>query len=406
MANALRTALSVSTGRYWWVLVVRDCANGGVAHIVRVLRGRGAGHSYVDLSCSGSFEVCRRFQTANGGSADGVLLVDDATPVKMVQVGDEELKRENFECVTSIDGDYAVVALRRSFEDLADEVVKAGFGILVHLPALVFETEMLRSKDLSGEKLFWNVGDGVAKSWYFEQGEFLWASKVVGECVSGDGTDVAEYVKKRFFQGAVQVEDFNPDVAEIARSVAEDAWLFRTDHLPAFSTLPDSVAVARIREAALFRRTFKACVGILLASLLVTLAFWGGVSWYVAKTETQVAAIEKNIETRKELERVWKKLEAEKAGTEEFLSHRSRMSTFLNIIAADLPADSWITHWSVNRNVHSLQGYSASSEEVSKFLSTLEHEKRLVNVRLRTTEKTTFKRKPVVKFDLTAEVIP
>ena len=113
MANALRTALSVSTGRYWWVLVVRDCANGGVAHIVRVLRGRGAGHSYVDLSCSGSFEVCRRFQTANGGSADGVLLVDDATPVKMVQVGDEEFKRENFECVTSIDGDYAVFGQAR-----------------------------------------------------------------------------------------------------------------------------------------------------------------------------------------------------------------------------------------------------------------------------------------------------
>ena len=68
--------------------------------------------------------------------------------------------------------------------------------------------------------------------------------------------------------------------------------------------------------------------------------------------------------------------------------------------------DSWITHWSVNRNFHSLQGYSASSEEVSRFLATLEHEKRLVNVRLRATEKTTFKRKPVVKFDLTAEVLP
>lgn len=54
----------------------------------------------------------------------------------------------------------------------------------------------------------------------------------------------------------------------------------------------------------------------------------------------------------------------------------------------------------------SLQGYSASSEEVSKFLSILEAEKKLVNVRLRSTEKTTFKRKPVVKFDLSAEVIP
>lgn len=173
-----------------------------------------------------------------------------------------------------------------------------------------------------------------------------------------------------------------------------------------FSTLPDSAAMARIREAAMFRRVFKACVGVLLATLFVTFAFWGGVSWYAAKSETQIAAFEKNIESRKELERVWKKLEADKAGTEKFLSHRSRVSSSLSIIAADLPADSWITHWSVHRNSLSLQGYSASSEEVSKFLSILESERKLVNVRLRTTEKTTFKRKPVVKFDLSAEVVP
>nr|WP_263859338.1 PilN domain-containing protein [Fibrobacter succinogenes] len=156
----------------------------------------------------------------------------------------------------------------------------------------------------------------------------------------------------------------------------------------------------------MFRRAFKACVGILLATLLVTFAFWGGVSWYAAESETQIAAFEKNIESRKELERVWKKLEADKAGTEKFLSHRSRVATSLSIIAADLPANSWISHWAVRGSHLSLQGYSASSEEVSKFLLTLESEKKLVNVRLRTTEKTTFKRKPVVKFDLGLEVVP
>lgn len=406
MANAFRTALSVSTGRYWWVLVARDGSNGGVAQVLRVLRGRGAGHSYVDLSYSGTFEECRRFQVANGGSADGILLVDDATPVKMVQIGDEEFKRENFEYVNSIDGDFAVVALRRSFEELVEEVVKVKFKILAHLPVLFFEIEMLRQQDLSGAKLFKNTENGVTKAWYFDQGEFYWFSKAFESSEGEDCVKIVDFVKERFFQKSVIVEEFFPSAEDMAKVVAEDAWLFRTDHLPVFSTMPDNGAVARIREAALFRRTFKACVGVLVTTLLVTLAFWGGVSWYVSKTQTQVAAIEKRIETRKELDRAWKKLEADKAGTEKFLSHRSRSSSFLSLITADLPTDTWITHWSVNGNVHSMQGYSATSEEVSEFLSTLEHEKRLINVRLRSTEKTTFKRKPVVKFDLSAEVIP
>lgn len=403
MANAFRTALSVSTGRYWWVLIVRNCVGGGTAKILRVLRGCGNGHSYVDLSLDGTLEECRRFQVQNGGSADGVLLVDDATPAKMVQIGDEEFKKENFEYVNSIDGDFAVVALRRSFEDLAEEVGKVEFKILAHLPQVFFEIEMLRQKDFSGNKIFTNSSDGVSRCWFFVDGEPYAAYKVAEDC---RGADLVKFIKERYFLDSVEVEEIPLENEALARAVAEDSWLFRTDHLPVFSTLPDSAAVARIREAAMFRRTFKACVGILLATLLVTFAFWGGVSWYAAESETQIAAFEKNIESRKELERVWKKLEADKAGTEKFLSHRSRVATSLSIIAADLPANSWISHWAVRGSHLSLQGYSASSEEVSKFLLTLESEKKLVNVRLRTTEKTTFKRKPVVKFDLGLEVVP
>lgn len=411
MADALRTALSVFTGRYWWVLIVRNCRDGRTAHILRVLRGRGNGHSYVDLSFSGALEDCRRFQERNGGSADGILLVDDVTPVKVVQIEDEKFKKENFEYVNSIDGDFVVVALRRAVEDVAEDVKKARFKILAHFSQIFFEIDMFRQNDLSGSWLITNDVDGISRNWFFIDGKPFAVYKFAEPLVNKDTgrsrlVDLIEFIRERFFLDSVNVEETFLEIDGLAKAVVEDVWLFRVNHLPVFSTLPDSAAVERIRKAVLFRRIFKACVGVFLATLFVTCVFWGGVSWYVAESETQIASFEKNVESRRELEKVWKKIEADKAKTEKFLSHRSRISSSLSVIVTDLPANSWITHWGIHGNSLSLQGYSASSEEVSRFLSTLESEKKLVNVRLRTTEKALFKRKPVVKFDLSAEIVP
>lgn len=403
MIRDVGKVLSVSAGRFWWVLVVHSRAGGGNASILRVVRGRSAGRSVVDYTFVGSFGRCREFLEQNGGGADGVLLVDDSTPVKVAQDGEDEFKREGFESVRSIDGNFGVVALRREIEDLADDVCKAGFKILAHVSALFLEVEMLRQKDLSEPKIFTSVSEGVSKAWLFTDGEILASYKVLCDNVE---RRLVDFVGERFFLKSLAVEEVFIADSDMARTVAEDAWLFRTSYLPAFSTLPDAQAVARIREAALFRRVFKACVGILFTTILVTLAFWGGVSWYAEKTEVQVAAFEKNLEIRKELERVWKKLEEDKAGIEKFLGHRSRMSSSFSIFAKAIPAGSWISHWTVSGNVHSLQGYSVSPEEVSKLLYALESERKLVNVRLRTTEKTTWKGRPVVRFNLTAEVIP
>ena len=402
MIGNIGKALSVSAGRFWWVLVVHSRAGGGNARVLRVVRGRTAGRCVADFTFAGALSACREFQVQNGGGADGVLLVDDSTPVKVAQEGEAEFQREGFETVRSIDGNFSLVALRREIDDLADDVCKAGFRILAHVHALFLEVEMLRSHDVSVPKVFTSVSGDISRAWLFTDGEILASYKV--SCVNAC-QKIAEFIGERLFLKSFDVEDVSIDDTDMAKAVAEDAWLFRTSYLPAFSTLPDASAVARIREAALFRRVFKACVGILLATILVTLAFWGGVSWYADKTEVQVAAFEKNLETRKELERVWKKLEEDKAGIEKFLQHRSRISSTFSIFAKAIPAGAWISHWSVSRNVHSFQGYAVSPEELSKFLYALESERRLVNVRLRTTEKTTWKGRPVVRFNLTAEVI-
>ena len=378
MIGNIGKALSVSAGRFWWVLVVHSRAGGGNARVLRVVRGRTAGRCVADFTFAGALSACREFQVQNGGGADGVLLVDDSTPVKVAQEGEAEFQREGFETVRSIDGNFSLVALRREIDDLADDVCKAGFRILAHVHALFLEVEMLRSHDVSVPKVFTSVSGDISRAWLFTDGEILASYKV--SCVNAC-QKIAEFIGERFFLKSFDVEEVSIDDTDMAK------------------------AVARIREAALFRRVFKACVGILLATILVTLAFWGGVSWYAEKTEVQVAAFEKNLETRKELERVWKKLEEDKAGIEKFLQHRSRISSTFSIFAKAIPAGAWISHWSVSRNVHSFQGYAVSPEELSKFLYALESERRLVNVRLRTTEKTTWKGRPVVRFNLTAEVI-
>ena len=407
-------SLDIAFGRYWWILNVHENASGEVcACVTRVLRGRRT--CVVDITFEGSLAECRNFQVQNGAAADGVLLLDNVSPVKMVTAGEGldasesvsdfvGFKREDFDVVNSLDGKFAVLARHRAIENLVDEVAKVGFRILTHVPAMLVETTVLCSREmLDSTNIFTSFVDGVSKIWLFSAGEvlaFYQISDAQDKCA-----ELVKFIKNRYVLGEVTVEEASLDEASLAKTVAEDAWLFHTDHLPSFRSLPNRRAMARIREAALFRRVFKACLGVGLISLLVTLSFWGGVAWYSSKSQTQIASFEKQIETRKELERVWKKLEADKAQTEVFLSHRSRVASALAVVASDIPGDLWVTHWSVSRGVHSMQGYAATSEDVSKFLSTLESEKSLVNVRLRTTEKTTWKKHNVVKFDLSMEEV-
>lgn len=407
-------SLDIAFGQYWWILNVRENISGeACACVTRVLRGRRV--CVADIAFEGSLAECRNFQAQNGGAADGVLLLDNVSPVKMVTAGagidaSESVsdfvgfKRENFDVVNSLDGKFAVLALHRAIENLVDEVVKVGFKILTHVPAMLVETTVLCSREmLDSTNIFTRFVDGVSKVWLFSAGDLLAFYQIAD--AQDKCAELVKFIKNRYMLGEATVEEASLDEASLAKTVAEDAWLFHTDHLPAFRSLPNRSAMARIREAALFRRVFKACVGVGLISLLVTLSFWGGVAWYSSKSQTQIASFEKQIETRKELERVWKKLEADKAQTEVFLSHRSRVASALAVVAGDIPGDLWVTHWSVSRGVHSMQGYASTSEDVSKFLSTLESEKSFVNVRLRTTEKTTWKRHDVVKFDLSMEEV-
>ena len=105
-------SLSVFMGRFWWCLEVHENS----ASISRIVKRRGK--PAVDCTFSGTLEACRNYQNVNGGSAEGVILIDDVTPVKVVFEKESftlpGFETENFEFVDSVSGDFTVVAAKKS----------------------------------------------------------------------------------------------------------------------------------------------------------------------------------------------------------------------------------------------------------------------------------------------------
>lgn len=404
MAASLGKMLDDVTGRFWWVLVVNDFANAGSAHILRVMRGRGAGRSFVDYSFSGTLAECREFQVKNGGGADGILLVDCCTPVKIVseEVGTVAdfpgYKAENLDNVESISGDFSAVALKSSVENFVADMDKYGFKILLHVPSVLVVAELL---DVSSEQpcLFTNCSDGFVRLLLTSGGKIVAGYKVAGE----NAERLSGYVREHFFLKDTVEEQFSMEPETLAKAVAEDAWLFRTDGMPAFHTAVDKGAVRRIREAAFSRRILKFCLAFVSLSFIALFAFRIGTSVYVDRSQSKIQGFKARVQKQKELSQVLEKLENDRAASETFLKHRSHMATSLKNFVVNVTDNVWITSWNASRGNHSVQGYAITPEDLSDFLSTLEKERNLVNVRLKTTEKTTWNKLQVIKFSLGAE---
>lgn len=408
MATSLGKMIDDVTGRFWWVLIVSDVANAGSAHILRVMRGRGVGRSFVDFSFSGTIGECREFQVKNGGGADGILLVDCCTPVKIVseEVGTiadfPGYKTENLDNVESISGDFSAVALKSSVENFAADVEKFGFKILRHVPSVLVAAELIdgmKSPDGELPCVYTNCDNGFVRILLSSSGKIVAGYKVAGE----DCSSLVSYVREHFFLKDVAEESFAIDPETIAKTVAEDAWVFRTDGVPSYHTPADKDAVRRIRDAALSRRILKTCLVLLTISFLVLLVFRVGTGVYIDRSEGKIQGFKARIQKQKELAAVLEKLENERAASESFLMQRSHVASSLKNFAVNVTDNVWITNWNVSRGNHSVQGYAITPEDLSDFLTSLEKERNLVNVRLKTTEKTTWNKLNVVKFSLGAE---
>ena len=115
-------------GRFWWCLEYRESG----ATISLVLKKKGK--ATIAKQFQGSLEECKSFQNLNGGIAEGVLLVDDITPVKTVYDRDSfdlpGYRKEDFDFVESPSEDFIIASAKRSVEKAAEAVRAAGFRIL------------------------------------------------------------------------------------------------------------------------------------------------------------------------------------------------------------------------------------------------------------------------------------
>ncbi|MBO7061278.1 MAG: PilN domain-containing protein [Fibrobacter sp.] len=385
-------------GRFWWCLEYRESS----ATISLVLKKKGK--ATIAKQFQGSLEECKSFQNLNGGIAEGVLLVDDITPVKTVYDRDSfdlpGYRKEDFDFVESPSEDFIIASARRSVEKAADTVKTAGFNILLHTPALYCKLAQSKPVPDSDGTIFIQEQQNVLDLWAFAGSELKAYYRMAKE--NSVRESLVNFIKGEYGIANPEIVDF--EEKETARIIADDVWTFRTTAMPSFSTVPDAGAFRRLREASLFRKVLKAACVVTAFSVIGTFAFEIVNYFGESSTEKERIAYEKQLDSEKEFSKVVQDLEKQVEKTRGFLTHRSKIATQILALSKALPADSWITSWRIDGLRHSVQGLALNSDNISKFLQTLENSGKFKNVRLRTTEKTTYKKKPAVKFDILAEV--
>src|SRR5574344_187200 len=425
----MNSIVDIVSGRYWW------CLERGLssARISRVVRRKG--HAVVLDSFEGALSGCRTFQVEKGGASDGVILIDDTVPVRFY-IGEEGeavrgaegefavvpgFRASDFRFVSSQDGAFSVAVSSRAADASVEEVASAGFAVLAEVPAVMFTTDLLPvpPEDTS---VFVCATSHHLDFWLFSNSSLQTYHRVA----AGDPSRVSEFfefLRKRFalpvkldvffYAGSgtpqavldllTSLEAKPFELRDVALAAAEDAWIFRTSSLPSVLEAPSITALSRLREAALFRRVIKwACVFIALSFAVIGLL---NVSYafYAWHFRDDLRTVERSALASKELDSLRLKLEADRHEAEVLLKHRSRVALGMTGLVEKLPQGVWLTDWNVDGRIHSVRGYALSDSDVSSMLSLLEKSGKFSGVRLRTTERTSWRFRPVVRFDFVAE---
>mgnify|MGYP003822073403 FL=1 len=200
-----------------------------------------------------------------------------------------------------------------------------------------------------------------------------------------DATTVSAKINKKVNSISLQ--------EDILKRLAEDAWMQKME----------KSSMGRLREIDWFRKILKGFGLFSLASLALVVILWLLMNVYSFYTQKDKLELEKKIEARKEMALITQKLEKDRIQLESLLMQRTRHSSSLTELVSTLPDNMWLSQIEIQGNRISIQGYASQEEEVSLYLSRLEKSSIFTRVRLKTTEKTSWKKKAVVRFDLVAE---
>lgn len=421
--------LELLLGRFWWCLEY----NRGHARLARFVHSRRGLHR-TDF-CEGTLEECKGYLEFHKGSMDGVLVVDDTLPVRLLSTneyallpadGDDAVflpgfAKTDFKVLVAEEEGFIGLCLDRSCEVLVAELERKGFAPLQVIPsAFLYPSMFSVQPDLEGE-IFIRATDTYYDIWIYGEGVFQAYHRIVKDRITSFFNQfcpehypaVASFPVHLLNGDTSSVDSLQKEIGlsvtivaqkhDILESLAEDAWLFGWEKLPSLGTGKDTIPSKRLHESAAFRKVLKIAGTFLAFSLALVGVLGLFVAGYGFYTRSDRIDLEKKASIGRELSSMSEKLEKDRVEAESLLRHRTRHASPLSLLVQALPEGMWLTRWDIQGGRYFIQGFATEAQDVSIFLSRLEESPAFTQVRLRTTEKTNWKRKPVVRFDLVAE---
>ncbi len=421
----------IALGRFFWCLEYRHSQ----ARLVRFLWGR---KKIVPAETfAGTLDECAAFLLKHGSVLDGVLVLDDSFPVRLISSeeysllaagGDDAVflpgvPYSELKIVENLAGDAVALLAKSAVEARIAELEQKGFLPLQLMPASFFHAGLFPLEKNAEGEIFIRASEAFSEIWVYQNAEFATAHRI-----SGGLETLSHYFSGFYFQRypasreypvrLVGQEAFNAEAVskalacpveavtpekEVLEALAEDARLLGLAKLPSWGATENPEPYRRLREARVFRRFLKVSLFFTLGSLLVAALSWLSVTGYDFYRSADRLELKKKIEAGRELADFSKKMEKDRHDLEALLKKRTRHASSLTEVIRVLDSGMWLSQADIQGNRISLVGYALQENQISAYLSALEKSDALTRVRLRTTEKTTWRKRTVFRFHLVAE---
>lgn len=409
--------LSKISGHYWWCLehTPNECRIACFVYSGKKL--------VLTDSFSGTLAACQHFLAEHHGSADGVLVADDSTPVRLwsgsdytLQCGDASspflpgIAWADLHVVQGLSTEEPVILCQQTCrEALLDLLSSSGFHVSRVVPLALLQTAMLNVNATVPVEAFIRKSTHFRDIWIFHVGEFKGYYRIYGDDRSADAF-FQDFLPRRFPGAeAPEIKDTFFEYPGIPSEFASLAFLAHEtfnlgiEWAPSLGERNDSIPKMRRKEAYTLRGIAKLSTILSAIAVILLIFMWLIAASYGLYTRSDRAEYMKRLTLDNELQTMSKSLEQQRDAMAELLRHRTRHVSKMAALIENLPPSLWLTRWEIQGNRYTFQGLSEDGEAISKLLANLEKSSHFHQVRLRTTEKTTWKGKSVVRFDMAAE---
>lgn len=433
--------LHILLGNYWWCLEYTP----GECKLARFVFSR-TGMVLTD-SFTGSLQGCRQYLASHNGSQDGLLVADDSLPMRLLSGMEYSLQSTDSNApflpgvrmadLHVLNGNTpeepVAIGLEKSCEALLDTLASHELNVARALPMGLLYASLIPVNPDCVAEAFVRITKDFSEVLLYHAGEFKGGHRIAGG-IDRLHSFFHEYLPSRF-PGAdmpvlyllpgsplasAEIEKClciaikecplpSPGIGKIPAEFAALAFLARetqvlgVDSAPSLGQRNDCAPSQRRRDALLLRQTVKLStwgIGLACAALILLGIVAAGYGLY---TQSDRAEYARKRDLNQEMQAMSQNLERQRDAMAELLRHRTRRSSKMSRLIQNLPAGIWLTRWEIQGARYSLQGLALASEDISTLLATLEKAPEFGQVRLRTTERTTWQGRPAVRFDMAAE---